>query len=301
MKHCHKAGPVALSKPWSALWTHTPTSAPPRHTREKSPKVRRVCLEKARWWERESERKRKLLTSTPPSCKSKLHLLTAFMIRHNTQMSENCHNYFQGEQQARSSVYSCNRSRWLYAVRLKAKERSVCFPTVYCRRHCLPCQLTAIQFNLAPFQTGPHLCRSSPCTPPLQPQTHPILAHWICSVINPYVPVLFSHLCAHWLPVRLYRRNVLRVWGKRDCILSREDRSSVVWKQVEVSSLLYLQPKTTNIVCLGGQSSVLRPSNRMWKKNSFKKKRNLKECCRWGNPLFGKDRCAVDATSTLHQ
>lgn len=29
MKHCREAGPVALSKPWSALWAHTPTVHPP--------------------------------------------------------------------------------------------------------------------------------------------------------------------------------------------------------------------------------------------------------------------------------
>lgn len=68
MKHCRKAGPVALSKPWSALWAHTPTLHPPPrwHTREKTVKVRRVSLEKARWCEWESARNRKLLTSTNP-------------------------------------------------------------------------------------------------------------------------------------------------------------------------------------------------------------------------------------------
>lgn len=103
MKHCREAGPVALSKPRSALWTHTPTVHPPphRHTRDITPKVRRVSLETARWWEPECERRRKLLTSTSPHIhvkspatsypteKSKFHLLTAFMMAQ--QMSENCH------------------------------------------------------------------------------------------------------------------------------------------------------------------------------------------------------------------
>lgn len=142
MKHCREAGPVALSKPRSALWTHTPTVHPPphRHTREKTPKVRRVSLETARWWERECERRRKLLTSTsphihfesPPSPptshpteKSKLHLLTAFMIAQHADEWKLPQVLSGGRQQARPCVYSRNRSWWPYAPESERNIRLV--------------------------------------------------------------------------------------------------------------------------------------------------------------------------------
>lgn len=46
MKHCHKAGPVALSKPRSALWTHTPTSAPPDIPERNLPRSGECALRK---------------------------------------------------------------------------------------------------------------------------------------------------------------------------------------------------------------------------------------------------------------
>lgn len=70
---------------------------------------------------------------------------------------------------------------------------------------------------VAPNWTPP--LRSSPCWRDMQPctaLTDPTLAHWICSIINSFVPLLFSRFPqAYWSSVCLYLRNVLRAWGKK--------------------------------------------------------------------------------------
>lgn len=99
--------------------------------------------------------------TSPLSCarKSKLHLLTAFMIWHSRKMSENCHKCFQRGKQARSPVCTRNRLRWPYAVRLKVKERSGWFPPVAEHRWRWSVLLiTKIQFTVAPFQAAHQLC-----------------------------------------------------------------------------------------------------------------------------------------------
>lgn len=89
--------------------------------------------------------------TSPLSCprKSKLHLLTAFMIWHSRKMSENCQKCFQRENKPERNLW-----RWPYTV-WKWKKGQFDFLRMQNRIDAgLICQLTKTQFTGAPFQTG---------------------------------------------------------------------------------------------------------------------------------------------------
>lgn len=169
MKHCRQAGPVALSKPWSALWAHTPTMHPPppplayqgenSQGRESEPRERKMV----RMREREEQEVTDLYQppTSPLSCarKSKLHLLTAFMIWHSRKMSENCHKCFQSENKPDLLFAHGTAGAGLTQSDWKWKKGQVGFlhlPNTVDAG--LFCQLSKIQFTVAPFQVGHQLC-----------------------------------------------------------------------------------------------------------------------------------------------
>lgn len=168
-----------------------------------------------------------------PTEKSKLHLLTAFMIAQHADEWKLPQVLSGGRQQARPCVYSRNRWWWPYAPESERNIRSQS-KTVDAG---LPCQLATARFTVAPFQTGRHLCS----------QPHALHAtEGTCShtqhkqIPNTDLPSQKVLMCCCCFPICVHTgclwvfsvgmHYVLRE-KKKDCILSCEDRSSVVWKQ----------------------------------------------------------------------